>query len=168
MAKTLSANLQTEVGAPVTTPAFLVEIGFSTVLRLSTRGDQTWNGQTWAGGRLGKVQAGSDGGQIEVMNTDLAAGALVLGEGVADRPISVWKFYGDNPAVGDAHQVFAGVGDTVDIGDDRIRIKLALENSQTLSSPRRFVNAASGFTQLLPANTRLTLGGQTFILNRGG
>ena len=40
----------------ITTPAYFVQLDFSTVLRLSSRGDQTYNGYTWTGGRLGKVQ----------------------------------------------------------------------------------------------------------------
>lgn len=148
----------------VTTPAYFVQIDFSTPLRLSSRGDQVWNGYTWTGGRLGKVQAGNTGGQIELMNSDLLSGALVLTEGIADRAIRVWSFDGDNPVA--AVMIFAGVGDKADIGADRVRINLVTENRRTLYSPRRFVNSVTGFNNLLPAGTKVSWGGQTLILDR--
>lgn len=162
----LSANLEASVAQTVTTPAFLIQIDFSTVLRLSSRGDQSWDGNLWTGGRLGKIQASSDGGQVEIMNSDLAAGALVLNEGISDRPISIWQFYGDNPDLADAVQIFSGVGDSAEIAHDRIRIKLTAGNRRTLYSPRRFINSVSGFNNLLPAGTRITWGGETFTLER--
>ena len=148
----------------VTTPAYFVQIDFSTPLRLSSRGDQVWDGYTWTGGRLGKVQAGSIGGQLELLNSDLLSGALVLTEGVADRAIRVWSFDGDNPVA--AVMIFAGVGDKAEIGADRVRITLVTENRRTLHSPRRFVNSVTGFNHLLPAGTKVSWGGQTLILDR--
>lgn len=150
--------------ARVTTPAYFVEIAFSTTLRLSSRGNQVWNGYTWTGGRLGKVQAGNTGGQVELMNSDLLSGALVLNEGIADRAIRVWAFEGDDP--GSAVMIFAGVGDKAEIRADRVRITLVTEKLGTLYSPRRFVNAVSGFHHLLPAGTKVSWGGQTLILDR--
>lgn len=148
----------------VTTPAYFVEIAFTTTLRLSSRGDQSWNGYTWTGGRLGRVQAGSTGGQVELLNSDLLSGALVLNEGIADRAIRVWAFDGDNPL--SAVMIFAGVGDKAEIGADRVRITLVTENRRTLYSPRRFVNSVTGFNRLLPAGTKVSWGGQTLILDR--
>lgn len=148
----------------VTTPAYFVQVDFTTTLRLSSRGDQVWNGYTWTGGRLGKVQAGSTGGQLELLNSDLLSGALVLNEGIADRAIRVWSFDGDNPL--SAVMIFAGVGDKAEIGADRVRITLVTENRRTLYSPRRFVNSVTGFNHLLPAGTKVSWGGQTLILDR--
>ena len=165
MAKTLSTTLQAETAKRVTTPGYLVQIGFSTILYYSTRGTQTWNGLTWTGGRLGKVQVGGSG-TVELINTDLLIGALVLNEGIADRPIRVWAFYGDNPGINDVSEVFAGVGDSCEVGDDRVRIKLVTENRNTMSSPRRFINAAAGFNRLLPAKSRVTWGEETYVIER--
>jgi hypothetical protein len=148
----------------ITTPAYFVQIDFSTVLRLSSRGDQTWDGYTWTGARLGKVQISNIGGQVELMNTDLLAGALALNEGVADRAVTVWSFDGDTPA--SPTLIFAGVGDKLEINADRVRVTLTTENRRTLYSPRRFVNAAAGFNHLLPAGTSITWAGQTFLLER--
>ena len=164
MAKTLAASIATATGQRVTTPGYLVQIDFSTVLRLSTRGDQSYGGYTWTAGRLGKVDAGEGGGSIELLNGDLAMSALVLNEGLAGRAVTVWAFYADNPT--DVEQVFAGVADASDIGQAVVRTRLLPEGRNTQYSPRRFINAASGFNTLMPAGTRLTWGGQTFVLER--
>lgn len=166
MAKTLTATLTTATAQTVTQPGYLVELAFAVPLRLSTRGDQAWNGLPWTGGRLGKVRATDGGGTVEIINTDLAAGALALNEGVADMPIRVWAFHTDNPDLADVVPVFDGVGDGVEIGDNIIRIKLAADGRRTSYSPRRFVNAAAGFNHLLPAGSRISWGGEVFVLER--
>jgi hypothetical protein len=168
--RTLTSTQLTATSARITTPAYLVELGFGTVLRLSTRNDQTWGGYTWVGGRLGKVSGlqwdgqGAQRGNLEIINTDLAFSALILNEGAADRSCRIWAFYGDNPA--DAQPVFDGVMDEADISPDRVRLSLVGENTRTLYSPRRFIGAGTGFNRLRPAGTKITWGGQTYILER--
>lgn len=164
MARALTGTLPAQVASTITTPAWLVEIAFSMPLRLSSRGDQSWDGQAWTGGRLGKVALSESSGGLEIINTDLAAGALAMNEGVADRPVKVWAFYGDNPT--DVIAVFDGVGDGVEVGPDRIRITLQAENRRALFSPRRFIGPSAGFNRLIPAGTRISWGGQTITLER--
>jgi hypothetical protein len=159
--------------APVRTPGYLVELLFSVPLRLSTRGDQSWNGYTWTGGRIGKISGlASDGrgeqkGRIELINSDLAYGALVLNEGWADRGCRVWEFYGNNPA--DARLVLDGVGDVAEINPDSGRVSLSVvgESLRTAQFPGRVIGRATGFNHLKPAGSKLTWGGQTYILEPG-
>lgn len=171
--RTLSVATQADTESTVTTPAYLVWIDFSATLRLSSRGDQSWDGQTWTGGRLGGIGGlswdgkGQQSGTLELINTDLALSALVLGEGVADRAVRIWKFYGDNPALDDPVAVFYGVMDDADIGADVVRLTLDGQNVRTLSSPRRFIGAGTGFNHLTPAGKKITWGGQTYELVRG-
>lgn len=164
MARTVPASIEAAAAQRITRPGYLVLIEFSTPLRLSSRNDQSYGGYTWTGGRIGKVDAGEGGGSLELMNADLAMSALILNEGMADRPVSVWEFHTDNPT--DVVQVFSGVGDSSEIGMDRVKVRLAPENRRTLYSPRRFVNAGSGFNTLAPAGTRIVWGGQAFVLER--
>jgi hypothetical protein len=157
-----------------TTPAFLVEMDFSTTLRLSSRGDQAWNGYTWTGGRLFSVSGlkwdgkGQQSGALAIINSDLAYSALILNEGVADRRIRIWKFYGDNPAASDPVEVFYGVGDESDLSDpDMVRISLVGDNTGTINAPVRFIGPGTGFNHITPAGTRITWGGQTYTLEPG-
>lgn len=168
--RTLTPGQEAATQAPVTTPGYLVEIGFSSPIRLSTRGDQSWNGQTWSGGRLGKVSGiASDGkggqkARIELINTDLAYSALVLADGVAERPCRIWTFYGDNPD--DATLVMDGVLDGADIKADMVGVDVIGETIKTATFPRRFIGKGTGFNRLRPAGTKVTWGGQTYILER--
>lgn len=168
--RTLTPAQTTAVSQTVTTPAYLVEIEFSVVLRLSTRGDQSWDGETWVGGRLGKISglgwsgSGVGAGSLDIINTDLAFSALVLNEGVADRKCKVWMFYGDNPV--DAQPVFDGVIDGADITPNHVKLTLVGENVKTMSSPRRYIGQGTGFNHLRPAGTRMTWGGQVYVLER--
>jgi hypothetical protein len=162
--KTLTAPTLAEVANTATTPAYLVEMVYSSVLRLSSRGDQSWSGYAWTGGRLGKI-AVAESGTIDIINSDLAYSALVLNEGAADIGCRVWKFYGDNPAAGDPTLVFDGVIDGADIGASAVRMSLSSRN-RTYYSPRRFIGVATGFNHLSPAGTRVTWGGQTMSLER--
>ena len=163
--RTLSTPTQTETAKLITTPAFFVELVFSTILRLSSRGDQSWGSQTWVGGRLGKLQVG-DKGRIEIINTDLAYSALVLNEGASDIGCRVWKFYGDDPASDDPVLVFDGVTDGADIRNDVVMLKLLAHGNRAFYSPRRFIGPATGFNHLRPSGTTMTWGGQTFTLER--
>lgn len=171
--RTLTTPTSNATQAAVTTPAYLVEIAFATIIRLSSRDDQAWNGHTWLGGRMGKVsglkwdEKGQQSGAIEIINTDLLYSALVLGEGIAGRKVRIWKFYGDNPAVSDPVEVFNGVADEADIGADAVRITLSGENFLTFYAPRRFIGASTGFNHLTPAGRKITWGTQTYILERG-
>jgi hypothetical protein len=163
--RTLSTATGTATTATITTPAFLVEIVWSTIVRLSSRGDQTWGGLAWTGGRLGKCDA-RDGGSVELINTDLAYSALVLNEGAADVGVRAWAFYGDNPGATDPVLIFDGVADGADIGADRVRLALAADNARTLYSPRRFIGPGIGANHLRPAGTRIAWGGEVYTLER--
>lgn len=163
--RTLTTATQTATEQTITAPAFLVEIVWGTIIRLSSRADQSWGGNSWTGGRLGRVQVG-EAGSIELINSDLAYSALVLNEGAADIGCRIWKFYGDNPAEDDPVLVFDGVTDGADIGPDRVRLTLARQSARTLFSPRRFIGPMTGFNHLRPAGSKATWGGQTYILER--
>lgn len=169
--RTLTAGQIAATTAPVTTPGYLVELSYSTVLRLSSRGDQSWDGYTWTGGRLGKVSGltsdgrGDQRGRVELINSDLAYSALVLTEGAADIRCRVWVFYGDNPA--DASLVLDGVTDGADIAPDAVSLTLVGESIRTAMFPRRFIGPSTGFNHLRPSGTKITWGGQTYIMERG-
>lgn len=165
--RTLSAPLLAELGLTVTRPGYLVQIDFSTPLYLSTLGDISWNGHTWTGADL-KVsglatsESGRQAGRLTLGNAWADYGALVLNEGVADRAIAIYAVW--------AGQIeplleFSGVGDAAEVGD-RVSISLAAQGSRSLYSPRRFINSSTGFNTLLPAGTKVTIGTQTFTLER--
>jgi len=170
--RTLTPAAAAALGATITRPAMLVEIGFSPASRLSTAGDVTWAGQVWSGGQRVRVSglsadgAGAQSARLEIGNADLAFGALVLGQGVADRVVRIWT--GDAAALADADLalVFDGVVASADVTPERVQMTLTAQGSRTLYSPRRFVGASAGFTSLIPAGTTLRIGATTYTLER--
>lgn len=164
LAKTLSPALQAATSAFATTPGWLVEIAWdaSTVSRFSSRGDQTFGGQVFLSGRLGKVAVDEAGGSLELMNGDLAAVALVLNRDTG-APCRIWKFYTDNPATADVDLRFEGITDAIDMSNpDRVRIELVADTQVT----QRTISPATGFNHLSPIGRAITWGGQTFTLER--
>lgn len=164
MAKTLSPALAAATSAFCTTPGWLVEIVWddTATSRLSSRGDQTFDGQVFAGGRLGKVAVDEAGGSLELMNGDLAAAALVLNKDTG-VPCRIWKFYTDNPAPAEVDLRFEGVTDAIDMSNpDRVRVDLVADTQVS----QRTISPATGFNHLSPVGRTITWGVQTFTLER--
>jgi len=120
---TVSARTIADAQADVARPLYLLELGFSAVEHLSTRGDVNWNGQTWTanGVSVGRITpATADGAQtaeITLPNDSYAYSAIVLGEGKG-AALRIWKLYGEPPfADGDAVELFNGVMDVARLGD---------------------------------------------------
>lgn len=169
--KTLSSSTSNAVAATVTKPGYLVQIDTTPVIRLSSRGTQSWDDEAWTGGRIlrssiSTLAGGEQKAALELVNSDLAYSALALGSILSDIPVRMWKFYADNPAVGDPVQVFEGVIDGVEITSDSVRFDLVSENARVLSSPRRFIGPSTGFNNLRPAGTKFTWNGQVYVLER--
>jgi hypothetical protein len=165
--RTLSPSLLAELGLTLTRPGYLVFVDFSTPLRLSTLGDISWGGYTWSAADI-KVSAltrdekGDARGSLSLGNALLDYGALVLNEGIADRAIRIYAVWA---GVVEPVEEFNGVGDGCEIGG-RVTITLAGQGSRALYSPRRFINASTGFNTLLPAGTKISIGQQTYLLER--
>lgn len=169
--RTLSAALLTELGLVVTRPGYLVQMNFSTTIRLSTMGDISWNGYTWVAADVALSGIGQDGtgmasGSLMLGNTDSAYGAVVLTEGASDIAVSIWACYAGATASGDPVQIFSGGMDGADIGTDKVTVALVAQKNQTLSAPRVFINKANGFNFLQPAGTKIAVNGEVFILER--
>jgi hypothetical protein len=172
--RTLGSGTSSAINAAVTAPRYLVEILFSSPWRITSSGNViTWNGNTWQPWDVAISGLDLDGqqvaqsGAIKVGDTDNTATALVNGQGVADRRINVWKFYGDaNPAAGDPVQLFAGVGDSVDWATDgsSLTIKLEQGGAMTLFSPRFYLTPANGFDDLPPPGTLISWNGEQIEL----
>lgn len=160
------------LSATITRPIALVEIAFSPVSRLSTAGDVTWAGYAWSGAQrvavsgLSSDGSGSQSARVQIGNADLAFGALVLGQGVADRAVRIWT--GDAGALGDDDLAlaFAGVIASAEVTPDAVTLSLVAQGSRTLFAPRRFVGASAGFTRLIPAGTQIKVGATTYTLER--
>ena len=163
--RTLSETTETLTAAPATKPGWLVELAWATPVRLSSRGSVSWAGYAWVPDTIAGVSIG-EGGYVELANGDLAYSALVMNEGVADVPCRIWKFYGDAPGAEDPVLVFDGVLDRAEINHSAVKITLAQEASRTKMAPRQRIDSSGGFNHLRPAGTRISWGGQVYVLER--
>lgn len=170
--RTLTPAADAALSATITRPIALVEIAFAPTSRLSTAGDVTWAGYAWSGGQrvvvsgLSADGAGNQTARLEIGNADLAFGALVLGQGIADRAVRIWT--GDAAALADDDLTLAfdGVIASAEVTPAAVAMTLAAQGSRTLFAPRRFVGASSGFTRLIPAGTQIKIGATTYTLER--
>ena len=172
MTRTISGPLTTAIGLDVVSPGYLIEILFGTPLRLSTRGTLSWNSLTWTTWDarvqgLG-IEAGrsSGTGSLVLGNADYSISALVLGEGVANRAVHVWKFYGESPALADPVHVFSGIADDAQIDPTRgiVTIDLVQANARALFAPRFYVTPEMGFSHLPPVGTVINWNDERYVL----
>jgi hypothetical protein len=165
--KSLSSTLATALGAPVTQPAVLVQIDFSTTQRWSSFATRTWGGHTWHRWPLALrnlvVQAYDLSGQLELDNRDDQAAALVLGEGITDRTITLWG-YDAAAASDDVVWLGSALGGRAVIELERVVVDLR-HPCDNLLSPRTAVTPGS-FGTLLPEAADLVINGQPLQLDR--
>lgn len=172
MARTISATVEVAVNQPITAPGYLVEIEFSTPLRLSSRGNLNVLGNDWQRWGVGVTGIGVDStssmqsGSLNIANTDLIISTLVLEEGIADRPIHIFKFYGETPEDEDVILLFDGVGGetSIDTSSPLIKVSLRQARDGVQFAPAKYITVDQGFSMLPPAGTVIEFGGQTYIL----
>ncbi len=164
----LSAAFLAEAGATVKRPLWLVQIDFDPVVRLCSWGDITYDGQVWAGAdlRVDGIDSGASGeqaGALTLGNASLEWSALILGEGIADRPVRIWQSYLDAATAGVVLPVFSGAGDDAEIGRDKVRLTLSSGSSRWLRSPREY---GGDFTIVQPVGFRIPFNNEVLVLER--
>lgn len=169
--RTLSAPTATATAKPISLPGYLMQLGFSLVLRYSSRGDVTWNGFNWIGANLkvGQLQEAADGSaslSVVIGNSDRAFGAVCLNEAPQEKAVTVWGFYDGALAAGDPVQIFTGAIESCDITEAAVTLQLSSVNQRTLILPRRRISAATGFNHLLPAGRVIEFDGVRYEISR--
>lgn len=166
----LSVALQARVEQRITAPGYLVALVFDTqTVRLSSRGTLAWGGETWLGydlevSGLAADGAGEASGELRLGNTDGTLSALLLGDGIAGRPITIYAFDGDHPAADEVEMLFDGQGDEAGLNAGRASIKLISDSVSRVRLPRGRITPAMGFNHLTPPGTVLTWNGEKIIL----
>lgn len=170
--RTLTDNVAAEVDALATKPGYFVEISFSAPLRASTRGEMEWLGNVWVDAGLVVAGLSVDGTSSSASagasfaDDDETISALVLNEGVADRPVRVWCFYGDSPDDDDPVMLFDGVCDAAsgDPEGGRVTITFA-QGGSSHYSPRRRMTREQGFSFLPAKGTTIRWNGDRYKLD---
>jgi hypothetical protein len=172
MARTLSIATAAAVAEAGTAPAYLVQIGWSTVSRLTTADTVLdWGGYLWLPGPvtlsgLTWSNSGLQTARLELGNADQAFSALALNEGVSDISIVVYAYDRGAVAAGDPVKVFDGVGGRLSADDDSVSIELVTQRSRALKSPRQRITRAGGYSLLPAPGTVVRWGNERYILRR--
>lgn len=170
--RSVSTPTGNAIASQATAPAYLVQIGWSTVARLTSDGEPlTWNGYVWVPADItcNGLRTDSGGGQGAVMRLGNASqqwSALALNEGVSDVPVSIWAYDRAATATGDPVLVFSGVGGRCSADDDTVAIDLATQRAATLKSPRQRITRSAGYSLLPAPGTVIRWGNQRYILRR--
>jgi|JI102314A2RNA_FD_contig_81_654617_length_685_multi_1_in_0_out_0_1 hypothetical protein len=172
MAATQTPAAASAAGQAVTRPIYLIQIGAgASPSRLTTGQAIVWRGVSWSAGSSVEVSGLSanggagQSGQIRLGNARLDWGALVLGD-VRDTPVKVWA--GDAGAIGDddLRLVFDGAIDAAEVSDQHATLTLAPSTTRAQFAPRRIIGPETGLTVLLPAGSRVPVGGQVYVIER--
>jgi hypothetical protein len=176
MSRSISSATLTALAAQMTSPGYLLQIGWPTPARLSSRGDTSWNSQVWVGtgfvvqglawdgsGDMRGVISLNNGGTQSVYG-DFSYNALTYG--AADVPIQIWIYDKAALATPDPVAVFDGVGDTCQIEAAKVQIQFAAKRSNVLYSPRQYITAEAGFSIVPPDGKVIYWGGQKYVLSR--
>ena len=162
----LDAENTAAVGEIVTAPAYLVEMAFSTTVRMTGGAAKAWGGFTFASADI-RVRLGGGTPVVDIFNEGGALGALVLADGTAGRAINIWQAYATASVVPGAPTgytapvlIFSGEMSTADIGDT---ISIACKQSPPRMTPRTMM-APPVFNALPAAGTRIQMPAQVIIL----
>lgn len=170
---TVSTPTSNAIAGPSTQPGYLVEIGWSTVSRLTTGDDLPWNGYVWVGADLAVTnlrwsRQGLVTATIRLGNALQQWSALALNEDVAGVPVRIWAFDQAATATGDPVLRLDGEGTVLTaVDEDAVTFDVASRGARSLKSPRFRIIAANGFSQLPVAGSTFRWGNQRYVLRQG-
>jgi len=158
----VGSGFETKLSAAVTSPGFLIEIAFSTVLRFSTRGDITISGTTWYA-RPFKV-SGPPRPTITITDTDNVIAAYLQTEKIAGKAIKLWKFDGDAPTSLEYTQYFEGEGDDYTINKTSTVIRAVQKGVDTRKEPSMRIVRNSVRQEITKPGTKIYWGTELYTL----
>lgn len=170
--RSVSTPTGNAIAAATTAPAYLVQIGWSSVTRItSADAALTWNSAVWVPADVGLTGIGSESASrqsasLRLGNAQQEWSALALNEGVADVPVAIWAYDRSATAAGDPVLVFSGVGGRCSLDDNSVTIELATQRAATLKSPRQRITRAAGYSLLPASGTVIRWGNERYVLRR--
>lgn len=161
MARTLSTQNSSEVTKPLTRPLYLVEILFTTPLRLSSRETLTYDSDTYTAAKL-EVSLQPPNASLSLYNDGLAYGSQFISAGPGAE-ITIYEIYGEAPfSPGDADIFYHGETSSTEIGEF---IEIQLRPTRPQFTPR-YIASDEIFSHLPPDGTRLETPNGVFVLKR--
>lgn len=163
MSRDLSANNQSKVTDPVTRPVWLLELLYSTPIRLSSREDVTeYEGKTFEPATM-RVEYNGDTANVRFFDQDLKYSPIMVAEGQGQDAI-LHKVYGDPPFADGAAEIYLDGEIGPSTIDDFINVRLLASGPGV--APRYRATAELGLNHLPASGTEIQTRAGTFILER--
>ena len=171
MSRTISAPQQAEIVKTVTTPVYLVELGFNTPLYYSSRQAVIYDGNTYIANKILPVKLTADSkgilkGTVSISNIDLAIGAVALAETLQGKmcKVSTTHTTGASAPLADVEIILEGIVNGVtNISEKEVTLSINSINSSIMYTPRIYC-APNLFNHAIPAGTIITWGDSTYEL----
>jgi hypothetical protein len=167
MPRPLSGPLVTALAQVITGVGYLVQWNMAGNPRWSDIGDLTWNSVVWAAtdftvsGLTWDVDI-DQSCTIKVSNVGNAAGALFLGQNMADVTVDLYQYERSATASGDIAKLVQLAVDSVEIALDAVTIRLIAQSSMNAMSPRLPIDPANGFKFGMAAGKVIPWGNEVF------
>ncbi|MGL5002098.1 MAG: hypothetical protein ACRDAM_04100 [Casimicrobium sp.] len=170
MPRGISGGFETKLSADGTTPGYLLEIGFSPVVRWSSLTEFPWNSQTWLEKPFSVSGFGINGtaessGSVSFNNHDNEIGTLCLAEGVANKTFKLYSLDGIAPASDEARLIFDGLADGFTLNSRRVTITALLRGKQSKKIPSLRITRSAIRQVITRPKTRVQWNGETFIID---
>lgn len=169
MSRTVSVGTGAKLAGPAYAAGFLVQLNLSAILRLSTRGDITWNSQIYIRSvfSVSSIEDDSSAGTLTFDDPTLAIQTLVRVESLIGKRVQIARFYEGALGTTDPIWFFDGY---IESAREERRPRLVMTVSRlaaqrSLTPPRR-VGRASGFNVVQPEGRLINFRGSSFRLER--
>lgn len=178
MSRTVSAALSTQLGNPVTSVGYLVEIVSSgKTRRWSNIGQVTWNSLTWY-----DVDFSIEGlnfdveveltAVLKIQNIAVLADEIVRAselflddaDKLYDVPVTIYQFEREALAVADVPKIAVMAINDAAMEDELVAVSLVEKKSNAMFAPRRRINAAHGMEFALPPGSQILWEQEILIL----
>ncbi len=170
MPRTTSSALDTAIAATITSIGYLVFIDIPGLpIRLSNIGTQVWNGNTYdesdfqLSGISLNVDAPLSGATMRVQNYDNGAASILLGNAIANVPVTIYQFSRGTLGAADVPTIGTWEISGAEIGLDFATITLAPEKARKLFAPRKRVDPANGLAMATPAAAVVQWGTEIYV-----
>jgi len=165
MARTNSTNNTTNKALAVTTPVYLLELGYPTPLRLSSRQGITFDGNVFTAVSNMVVTLG-ERATARFFNQGFTYGATILAGGTVGVTAKVWLYYGTSTTPGASdpdlyHDGFLGPWEIT-----KKFVDLTMVHNEMSSAPKELVTDRI-FHHLPADGTEFTTNAGAFVLRRG-
>lgn len=171
MGRTISPTLEAAIAATITSIGYLVFLDFPGLpTRWSNLGTVVWNGNTYnaADFQISGVSLGAEEplsqASLRVQNLDNSAGALLLGNAVANVPVTIYQFSSGTLGASDVPTIGTWEIAGAEIGLDFATISLRPDKARKLYAPTKRVDPAFGLSMATPPGAVVQWGAEVYVL----